>query len=80
VYRLVLRDGLLPVAVGAVAGLVLAMGSARTVSSLLFQVSPYDPTLTAGAICLLLAVGAVACLLPARRAASVDPMQALRTE
>jgi ABC-type antimicrobial peptide transport system permease subunit len=80
VYRLVLRDGMLPVAVGAVAGLVLAMGSARMVSSLLFEVSPYDPALTAGAICVLLAVGTVACLLPARRAASVDPMQTLRTE
>jgi ABC-type lipoprotein release transport system permease subunit len=60
--------------------MVLAFGSARLVSSLLFQVSPYDPALTAGAICVLLAVGTVACVLPARRAASVDPMQALRTE
>jgi predicted permease len=80
VYRLVLREGLLPVAVGAVGGMVLAFGSARLVSSLLFQVNPYDPALTAGAICVLLAVGTVACVLPARRAASVDPMQALRTE
>jgi predicted permease len=80
VCRLVLRDGLLPVAGGAIAGIVLALGSARMVSSLLFEVSPYDPALTAGAICVLLAVGTVACLLPARRAASVDPMQALRTE
>ncbi len=45
VYRLVLRDGLLPVATGAVAGVALAFGSARLVSSLLFQVSPYDPGL-----------------------------------
>ena len=80
VYRLVLWDGLLPVAAGAVGGIALAFGSARLVSSLLFQVSPYDPALATGAICVLLAVGAVACLLPARRAASVDPMQALRTE
>jgi predicted permease len=80
VYRLVLWDGLLPVAVGAVGGTVLALGSTRLVSSLLFQVSPYDPALSAAAICMLLAVGTVACLLPARRAASVDPMQTLRTE
>jgi predicted permease len=80
VYRLVLRDGLLPVAAGAAAGVVLAFGFARLVSSLLFQVSPYDPVLTAGAVCALLAVGTTACLLPARRAASVDPMRALRTE
>ncbi|MGB8031985.1 MAG: ABC transporter permease [Terracidiphilus sp.] len=80
VYRLVLHDGLLPVALGAIAGVTLAFGSARLVSSLLYEVSPYDPMLTAGAVCLLLAVGVVACLLPARRAASIDPMQALRAE
>jgi predicted permease len=80
VYRLVLRDGLLPVAIGAAAGVVLAFGSARAVNSLLFQVSPYDPTVAVGAVCMLLAVGVAACLLPARRAASVDPMQTLRME
>jgi predicted permease len=80
VYRLVLRDGLIPVAVGAAAGLALAFTAARAVSSLLYQVSPYDPALTAGAICVLLAVSAAACMLPARRAASIEPMEALRTE
>jgi len=80
VYRLVLRDGLFPVAIGASAGVALAFGAARVVISLLFQVSPYDPVLTVGAVCTLLAVGTTACLLPARRAASVEPMQALRTE
>ncbi len=80
VYRLVLRDGLLPVGIGAIAGVATAFGSARLVGSLLYHVSPYDPALTAGAIGVLLAVGVVACLLPARRAASVEPMQALRTE
>jgi predicted permease len=80
VYLLVLRDGLLPVAGGAIAGILLAMGSARMVSGLLFQVSPYDPALIAGAISVLLAVGTVACLLPARNAASVEPMRALRTD
>jgi ABC-type antimicrobial peptide transport system permease subunit len=80
VYRLVLRDGLLPVAAGAAAGVGLAFGSARLVSSLLFEVSPYDPAVTAGAVSVLLGVGTIACLLPARRAASVEPMQALRTE
>jgi ABC-type antimicrobial peptide transport system permease subunit len=80
VYRLVLRDGLLPVAVGAAVGVALAFGSAHAVNSLLFQVSPYDPTVAVGAVCILLAVGATACLLPAHRAASVDPMQTLRIE
>ena len=80
VYRLVLRDGLLPVVVGAVAGVAIAFGSARMVSSLLFQVSPYDPALTVSAVGVLLAVGTAACLLPARRAAGVEPMEALRAE
>lgn len=80
VYWLILREGLLPVAIGAAAGTALAFGSARVVGSLLFQVSPYDPVLTAGAVSVLLAVGATACLLPARRAAAVEPMRALRTE
>jgi predicted permease len=80
VYLLVLRDGLFPVATGAAAGVLLAFGGARIVRSLLFEVSPYDPLLTAGAVCALLVVGTTACLLPARRAASVEPMQALRTE
>ena len=80
VYGLVLRDGILPVAVGAVAGVAVAFASARLVRSLLFQVSPYDPLVAAGAVCVLTAVGITACLLPARRAAAVEPMQALRTE
>jgi ABC-type antimicrobial peptide transport system permease subunit len=80
VYRLVLRDGLMPVLCGVCAGVAVAFASARVVSGLLFEVSPYDPALTAAAVCLLLAVGAAACLLPARRAASIDPMQALRSE
>jgi hypothetical protein len=64
-------DGLLPVAIGAIAGIAVAFESARVVSSLLFEVSPYDPVLGAGAVVLLLAVGTTACLLPARRAAAV---------
>jgi predicted permease len=80
IYRLVLHDGLVPVLVGAVAGVAVAFASARVVSSLLFQVSPYDSVIATSAVFLLLATGTAACLLPARRAASVDPMQMLRRE
>jgi predicted permease len=80
VYTLVLSDGLFPVVIGAAAGIALAFASARVVSSLLFQVSPYDPLLAAGAVGVLLAVATTACLLPAHRAAAVEPMRALRTE
>jgi predicted permease len=80
IYRLVLRDGLVPVLVGAVAGVAVAFASARIVSSLLFQVSPYDSVIATSAVFLLLGTGTAACLFPARRAASVDPMQMLRRE
>jgi predicted permease len=80
IYGLILQDGLLPVAVGSVAGIAIAFASARLVGSLLFQVSPYDPGIVTGAVCILLVVGTAACLLPARRAAGVEPMEALRSE
>jgi predicted permease len=80
IYSLVLRDGMLPVLVGAVAGVAVAFGFARLVGSLLFEVSPYNPVIVTGAVCILAAVGIAACLLPARRAAAVDPMKALRAE
>ncbi|HWE85681.1 MAG TPA: hypothetical protein VG267_12115 [Terracidiphilus sp.] len=56
-----------------------AFALARVIGSLLFEVSPYDPLVTASATGVLLAVGVMACLLPARRAAEVDPMQALKS-
>ena len=80
IYRLILTDGLTPVAAGAVAGVAVAFASARVVGSLLFQVSPYDSAIASSAVCVLVAMGTAACLLPARRAASVDPMEALRRE
>jgi predicted permease len=80
IYRLVLRDGLAPVLLGVVVGVAVAFASARVVASLLYQVSAYDSIVSATAVCLLLSVGVLACLLPARRAASVDPMEALRRE
>ena len=79
IYRLVLRDGMMPIALGAVAGVVAAFALARVVGSLLFEVSPYDPAVTGVAITVLMAVGMMACLLPARRAAEVEPMQALKS-
>lgn len=80
IYGMVLRDGLAPVTIGAAAGIGIAFGFARVVSSLLFEVSPYNPALVAGAVLILLGVGTAACLLPARRAGTIDPMQALRME
>jgi predicted permease len=80
IYRLVLRDGLTPVLAGAAAGVAVAFACARVVGSLLFQVSPYNSAIAGSAVSVLVALGTIACLLPARRAASVDPMQALKRE
>lgn len=80
IYSLVLRDGLMPVVLGAVAGIGIAFALARVAKSLLFEVSPYNPAIVTGSVGVLLVVGAVACLLPARRAAEVEPMVALRSE
>ena len=80
IYNLVLHEGLAPVLVGMAAGIGLTFGFTHTVRSLLFEVSPYNPVLVCFAASTLLVVGIAACLLPARRAASVQPMQALRTE
>ena len=80
IYSLILREGLAPVLVGALVGVGVAFACARTFAALLFEVSPYNPLVMCAALAVLAAVGIAACLLPARRAAAVEPMQALRTD
>ena len=63
-----------------VVGIAVAFAFARMIGSLLFRVDAFNPWIAAIAAASLLLAGASACLLPARRAASVDPMQALRSE
>jgi ABC-type antimicrobial peptide transport system permease subunit len=67
-------------AIGAGIGLVAALALARAVRALLFRVQPADPATLVAGVGLLLAIAAVAAFLPARRAARVDPMEALRAE
>ena len=80
VLRLLLRQGMTPVAIGVVIGLIGALGLTRLMSSLLFGVSPTDPLTFAGVALLLVTVALLACYLPARRAMKVDLAASLRHE
>ncbi len=80
VHRLVLREGGRVIAIGLVAGLVIAAGAARVIRSVLFGLSPLDAP-AFGAVALLLGVAAaVAVSIPAARAARVDPVTSLRAD
>jgi predicted permease len=80
VVLLVLKKAALLLALGLVSGLVASWFAARAIQAFLFGVGRHD-AMTTLAVCGLLAVsGLIAAIIPARRAASIDPMQALRTE
>ena len=80
VSRMVVRQGLGMTLVGIAAGLAGAFAFTRLLATFLFGVGPTDPVTFAAAAALLLATALVASYLPARRAASVSPLQALRYE
>ena len=77
---LVIREGMKPVAIGLLIGLAAATALAQVARSLLFGVSATDPLTFAANALLFICVGLLACWVPARRAAKVDPMTALRNE
>jgi ABC-type antimicrobial peptide transport system permease subunit len=78
--RLVARQAAFPVAGGIIAGLALAFAATRYVRSLLYETSAADPAAIAASIALLVVAALLATLIPARRAAQVDPMAVLRNE
>jgi ABC-type antimicrobial peptide transport system permease subunit len=80
VTRVMVFQTLLWIAGGAIAGTLCSLVAARWVDALLFGIKPNDPSTLTGAALLLLAVALLASYIPARRAAKVDPMVALRYE
>ncbi len=80
VLRLVVNQGMKPVVIGLAIGIASAFALGRLIASQLYEVSSHNPALLGGATVLLAAIALIACLLPARRATLVDPVQALRTE
>jgi ABC-type antimicrobial peptide transport system permease subunit len=77
---LILRRGLIQLAIGLVIGLIGSYFISGVLKSLVIQIQPTDPVTFAGISVLLLVVTVVACLLPARRATRLDPVVALRAE
>ncbi len=78
--RLVLREGLILTLVGVSVGALLALAAGKLLGSMLYEVSGTDPLILVAAPLLLAAISLVACYLPARRAARVNPIVALRYE
>ncbi|MDQ6912801.1 MAG: ABC transporter permease, partial [Verrucomicrobiota bacterium] len=80
VLRLVVRQGMMPVLIGLALGLAAALAMGQLITTQLYNVSAHNPALLAGTAVMLAAVALCACLMPARRATLVNPIQALRTE
>jgi ABC-type antimicrobial peptide transport system permease subunit len=80
VLGMIIGQGLRLVGAGTVIGLAGALILARLVSTLLFEVTPFDPPSYAGTVLTLISVAILACWFPARRALRVDPIAALRCD
>jgi ABC-type antimicrobial peptide transport system permease subunit len=80
IFRLVIGQGLKMSAIGIGIGLVIAVAATRVMSSMLVDVRPTDPITFVAMALLFLGIAAAACWLPARRAAGMDPNEALRQE
>jgi len=80
VVRMIFGQGLVQLGIGMSVGLALAYAISSLMKVVLFQVQPRDPAIFGGVVGVLLAVGLLACLVPARRATLVDPLVALRSD
>jgi ABC-type antimicrobial peptide transport system permease subunit len=80
ILRLVIRQAMIPVAVGVGAGMASALAVTRLIESMLFAVSARDPRTMAAIPLIVAAIALLGCIVPARRAAKIDPIIALRSE
>ena len=80
VLLMVVRQGLTLVVVGLVIGVAGALAAGRVLSSYLYQTAPRDPVIFIGVAAVFILAGIIACVIPARRATTVDPLIALRAE
>jgi putative ABC transport system permease protein len=80
IMQMILGEGARLSLAGLALGVAIALAATRLLKSALFGVTPTDATTYAAVVLLMLAVGLVACYLPARRAARVDPLTAIRAE
>jgi len=80
IYRTVLRCGMTPVVVGLFTGVAGAWALGRLLRSMLYEIGPGDPPTVVAVVTIMSLVAIMACFVPARRAAKIDPMEALRYE
>jgi predicted permease len=80
VVRMIIGQGMLPALLGIGIGVAAAFGLTRWISTMLYEVSATDPLIFAGVTAMLAVAAFAACYLPARKAAKIDPMNALRAE
>jgi predicted permease len=79
-YIMILRQGMTPVVLGLIFGVAAALACGRLLQSLLYEIKAYNPLVISGVATVMLITAVLACYIPARRAARVDPMEALRYE
>lgn len=80
VLRLVVAQGMKPVVIGLMAGLAAALALGRLLTAQLYEISPHNPLLLASTALILALAALLACLLPARKASLLNPVQALRAD
>jgi ABC-type antimicrobial peptide transport system permease subunit len=80
VFRLVMKEALVVTIIGILAGVPIALSLGKLLSSQLFGIAPRDPLVLLCAIAVIVVISALAGYLPARRAAKMDPIRALRHE